>query len=218
MRWDSERYERVSCFFFKFATKFHVNSRIVMSFGSQTLQTAATADLLVNGLKRNGPILIVAPLSTLTHWHREFCRWTDLNAIIYHGDADDRKLIRQNEFAYTVDRPPSGVGINALYLKKCCNKKSMKLESPWMVQVVITTPEMMICDDCMELASVEWEALVVDEAHRMKNHNSKLAVTLRNDRFTFKHKILLTGYVVLKECINLSFIGTRTMLTISRIS
>jgi SNF2 family DNA or RNA helicase len=137
--------------------------------------------------------LIVAPLSTLAHWHREFCRWTDLNAIVYHGLADDRKLIRQFEFAYEADRPPS-VGINSLYLKKCCPKKSSKFENPWMVDVVITTPEMMIGDDHAELAAVEWEALVVDEAHRMKNHNSKLAMNLRDDKFTFLHKILLTGY------------------------
>jgi len=36
----------------------------------------------------------------------------------------------------------------------------------WMVEVVITTPEMLVTDDFKELAAVEWEILVVDEAHR----------------------------------------------------
>jgi chromodomain-helicase-DNA-binding protein 7 len=62
-----------------------------------------------------------------------------------------------------------------------------------MVDVVITTPEMMICDDSSELAVIPWEVLVVDEAHRLKNHNSKLAVCLRNDKFSFRHRMLLTG-------------------------
>ena len=62
-----------------------------------------------------------------------------------------------------------------------------------MVQVVITTPEMLVADDANELEAVNWEVLVVDEAHRLKNHNSKLAVTLRKGCFKFHHKILLTG-------------------------
>ena len=62
-----------------------------------------------------------------------------------------------------------------------------------MVQVVITTPEMLVTDDFMELAAVRWELLVVDEAHRLKNHASKLAANLRHDSFVFQHKLLLTG-------------------------
>jgi hypothetical protein len=107
--------------------------------------------------------------------------------------ADDRKEIRRNEFAFEVDRPKSVGGINSLYLKRCIPKRPTKYDNPWMVDVVITTPEMMITEDSNELAAIEWTALIVDEAHRMKNHNSKLAVTLRHDRFMFQHKILLTG-------------------------
>jgi len=140
-------------------------------------------------------VLIVAPLSTLTHWYREFTRWTDLNTIIYHGSSDDRKLIREHEFVYESDRPTKALAFNAQYLKACLKKKANKLDSPWMVEVVITTPEMMVTDDAVELSSVEWELLVVDEAHRLKNHNSKLAVMLRNDKFSFRHRMLLTGYV-----------------------
>ena len=62
-----------------------------------------------------------------------------------------------------------------------------------MIDVVITTPEMMVCDDAVELSFVEWKMLVVDEAHRLKNHNSKLATLLRNEKFTFRHRMLLTG-------------------------
>lgn len=115
--------------------------------------------------------------------------WTGLNTIVYHGTADDRDRIRKYEFAYEEDRPES-VGPNALYLRKC---KGYKNDGPWMATVVITTPEMLVAEGWNELASVKWEVLVVDEAHRLKNHTSKLAVNLRRDEFTFKHKILLTG-------------------------
>jgi SNF2 family DNA or RNA helicase len=97
------------------------------------------------------------------------------------------------EMAYECDRPQDGVGINQLYLKKCGPKRFAKTETPWMAQVVITTPEMLVADDFKELTAVHWEILVVDEAHRLKNHNSKLAVNLRDDKFSFGHKLLLTG-------------------------
>lgn len=32
-----------------------------------------------------GPFLVIAPLSTIGNWQREFETWTDLNAITYHG-------------------------------------------------------------------------------------------------------------------------------------
>jgi SNF2 family DNA or RNA helicase len=159
----------------------------------KTLQTAATIDLVSNKFHRDDPILIVAPLSTLTHWYREFVRWTDLNAIIYHGTAIDRRVIRENEFAYPSDRPKSDIGINQLYLKKCGNRNGTASTNPWMIDVVITSPEIMIADDANELSAVQWELLVVDEAHRLKNHRSKLSIGLRGEKFTFRNRILLTG-------------------------
>lgn len=61
-----------------------------------------------------------------------------------------------------------------------------------MAQVVITTPEMLVTDDFNELTAVKWDLLVVDEAHRLKSHSSKLAVNLRDSRFVFHHTLLLT--------------------------
>jgi SNF2 family DNA or RNA helicase len=150
-------------------------------------------DLLVNKMHKTGPFLIVVPLSTISHWQREFMSWTNLNTIIYHGSSEDRKYIRETEFAYPERRPKNGVGANQLYLKKCKSSKVGGGGNPWMVQIVITTPEMLVADDSMELTAVDWDVLVVDEAHRLKNYNSKLAVNLRKDVFRFKHKILLTG-------------------------
>lgn len=137
--------------------------------------------------------MIVAPLSTIPHWQREFTGWTNLNTIVYHGSQNDREVIREFEFAYECDRPQGGVGINQRFLNKCHTKKATKAERIWMAQVVITTPEMLVTDDFSELMAMEWELLVVDEAHRLKSHTSKLAVNLRHDKFRFNHTLLLTG-------------------------
>lgn len=159
----------------------------------KTLQTAAFIDLLHKKLHARGPFLVIAPLSTIPHWQREFTTWTNLNTIVYHGSASDRKIIREQEFAFQCDRPRSAVGINASYLRKCMPRSKKQGEIAWMAQVVITTPEMLVTDDFVELANVEWEVLVVDEAHRLKNHNSRLATNLRDRRFNFGHTLLLTG-------------------------
>jgi SNF2 family DNA or RNA helicase len=126
----------------------------------KTCQTAAAVNLFKTVLNVSGPILVIAPLSTLAHWKREFDSWTGLNSIVYHGSADDRDIIRKREFAYESDRPKSGVAFNATYLKKCYPKKMAKGESPWMAQVVITTPEMVVTEDYNELTAIQWEALV----------------------------------------------------------
>jgi chromodomain-helicase-DNA-binding protein 7 len=149
--------------------------------------------MLHSELHLRGPFLIVAPLSTIPHWQREFSGWTGLNTIIYHGSLNDRKVIREFEFPFECDRPQGELGINQRYLAKCHKKNTSKAERQWMAQVVITTPEMLVTDDFSELMAVEWELLVVDEAHRLKSHSSKLAVNLRDSRFTFNHTLLLTG-------------------------
>ena len=158
----------------------------------KTLQTAAFIDLLAKKMHRRGPYLIVAPLSTIPHWQREFNNWTDLNTIVYHGSAKDRELIREHEIAFECDRPKN-VGLAQSYLRKCMPKSRKLHERTWMAQVVITTPEMLVTDDFVELTHVKWEVLVVDEAHRLKNHNSRLATNLRDRRFDFGYTLLLTG-------------------------
>lgn len=159
----------------------------------KTLQTVVFIDILLKNLKRGGPALVIVPLSTITHWYREFATWTNLNAVLYHGSSEDRDLIRRYEMVFEPDRPQQVLSFNQLFLKKCCPKKVGRLDSPWMIDVLITTPEMLIADDYIELSAIRWEILVVDEAHRLKNYNSKLAVSLRDQRFTFEHKLLLTG-------------------------
>ena len=135
----------------------------------KTLQTAAFIQLLVEKMHQPGPFLICVPLSTLAHWQREFIGWTGLNTIVYHGSADDRKRIREVEFAYEKDRPDKpGWGVNSLYLKKCeAAKRGSGGYTQWMTTVVVTTPEMLVADDWNELTFVKWSVLVVDEVRHV---------------------------------------------------
>ena len=162
----------------------------------KTLQTAAFIHLLVEKMYQPGPFLICVPLSTLVHWQREFISWTGLNTIVYHGSAEDRKKIREHEFAFEKDRPDNpGWGVNSLYLKKCePAKKGSAGYTQWMASVVITTPEMLVADDWTELSYVKWSVLVVDEVcYYTILHYYLLLILLSCFAFTFyctRHRLL----------------------------
>lgn len=55
-----------------------------------------------------GPFLVIAPLSTITNWEREFASWTQMNTIVYHGSLASRQMIQQYEM-YCKDSKVSSV-------------------------------------------------------------------------------------------------------------
>uniref|UniRef100_A0AAQ5YT22 DNA helicase n=1 Tax=Amphiprion ocellaris TaxID=80972 RepID=A0AAQ5YT22_AMPOC len=118
-----------------------------------------------------GPFLIIAPLSTITNWEREFRTWTHMNVIVYHGSQISRQMILQYEMFH---RDPQGNTIPGV----------LKFHG------VITTFEMIMAD-CPELKKLHWRCVVIDEAHRLKNRNCKLLEGLK--LMNLEHKVLLTG-------------------------
>lgn len=47
-----------------------------------------------------GPFLVVAPLSTIQNWQREFDLWSRLNVIVYHGTTQSRTMIQEYDMFY----------------------------------------------------------------------------------------------------------------------
>ncbi|PIN97323.1 hypothetical protein AB205_0201340, partial [Aquarana catesbeiana] len=105
------------------------------------------------------PFLIIAPLSTITNWEREFRTWTDLNVVVYHGSMISRQMIQQYEMYF---RDSQGRVIRGTYK----------------FNAIITTFEM-ILGGCPELNAIEWRCVIIDEAHRLKNKNCKLLEGLK---------------------------------------
>ncbi|KAF3858602.1 hypothetical protein F7725_011803 [Dissostichus mawsoni] len=118
-----------------------------------------------------GPFLIIAPLSTITNWEREFVTWTDMNAIVYHGSLASRQMIQQYEMYFKDD-------------------KDHLIPGAYKFDALITTFEM-ILSDCPELREISWRCVIIDEAHRLKNRNCKLLDSLK--MLDLEHKVLLTG-------------------------
>jgi SNF2 family DNA or RNA helicase len=126
-----------------------------------------------------GPFLIVAPLTLIGQWQSESQTWApDLNVVFYHGSADARSFIAQNEFYFTEQFIPKQT---AAKLKKMHVTK---------FHILITTYEVVL-KDVEVLKKIRWKALIVDEAHRLKNPKARLFEELASVPRDFC--ILLTG-------------------------
>lgn len=113
-----------------------------------------------------GPFLCVVPLSTMTAWQREFGIWApEMNIITYLGDVQSREIIRQYEWCFA-------------------NTNRLKFNA------ILTTYEILLKDKAF-LGCVSWAALLVDEAHRLKNDDSLLYKALYE--FETNHRLLITG-------------------------
>uniref|UniRef100_A0AAQ5ZC02 DNA helicase n=1 Tax=Amphiprion ocellaris TaxID=80972 RepID=A0AAQ5ZC02_AMPOC len=144
----------------------------------KTIQTIVFLYSLFKEGHTKGPFLVSAPLSTIINWEREFEMWApDFYVVTYTGDKDSRAIIRENEFSFDDTAVKGG-------------KKAFKLRAPIKFHVLLTSYELVTIDQTA-LKSIDWACLVVDEAHRLKNNQSKFFRRL-ND-YKIDHKLLLTG-------------------------
>ncbi|KAI0900136.1 P-loop containing nucleoside triphosphate hydrolase protein [Annulohypoxylon nitens] len=144
----------------------------------KTVQTVSFLSWLRNARKQEGPFLVVAPLSVIPAWCDTFNLWSpDLNYVVYLGNADARNTIREHELMFNG------------------NPKKHKFN------VLVTSYEYILMDADF-LRSIKWQALAVDEAHRLKNKDSKLYAELMS--FGAPSKVLITGTPIQNNLAELS--------------
>jgi superfamily II DNA or RNA helicase len=134
----------------------------------KTIQCVAFLEHLRREEGMRGPFLIVAPLSTLTHWKREAEGWTDMNAVVYHdaaGGANGRRVLREYEFYYP--------GTNVVKFN-----------------ILITSYEMLLTD-LADLELIRWKYVIIDEGHRLKNKTARLMDAFA--QLQIPRRLLLTG-------------------------
>ena len=128
----------------------------------KTLQTISLLGYLKEARGISGPHLVIVPKAVLTNWHRELARWCPaLRAIKFSGDKAARA--------------------------EC---KSEYLEQSGAFDVCVTTYETAITEKAA-LSKLVWRYLIIDEAHRIKNEQGKLAQVVR--LFTAHSRLLITG-------------------------
>lgn len=118
-----------------------------------------------------GPFLILVPLSVLNHWKNIFELWTDINVCVYYGGTNGiqiRQMIRDYEFRFGPEYRQDIAKFN----------------------VLLTTYEVLLTD-ANELNNIVYKYVIIDEAHRLKNKNSKLFQVLK--QFKYERSLLLTG-------------------------
>ncbi|PFH31946.1 SWI2/SNF2 ISWI-like SANT [Besnoitia besnoiti] len=181
----------------------------------KTYQTISLLAFLKEGKGIDGPHLVLAPKSTIGNWMielRKFCPC--INAVKVLGDKETRRAT----LAHIVSRTQAASGLAPRDGAKAPptrarsptqsdgeeededdeegreedTKREKEEEEvlPDRVDVVVTSFEMCILERAQFL-KVNWEYIIIDEAHRIKNESSKLAQTAR--LFNTKHRLLLTG-------------------------
>ena len=69
----------------------------------KTVQSLAFLDgMFKYGIR--GPFLVIAPLSTIPNWQREFELWSNMNVIVYHGSQTSRNMLAEYEMYYKDDK------------------------------------------------------------------------------------------------------------------
>jgi superfamily II DNA or RNA helicase len=129
----------------------------------KTLQTISLLGYLRECQGVSGPHLLLVPKSTLQNWLNEVNKWLpQAKPFILHGDAQARKQ--------AIAERMKGVSRD--------------------FDICITSYEICLIEK-NALAKIEWEYIVIDEAHRIKNENSILSQVVR--MLHSKHRLLLTG-------------------------
>ena len=126
-----------------------------------------------------GPFLIVVPLALIDQWQSEINMWSpQMNCVVLHGSTEARELIVKHEFYYTEP-----------YVSPA-KAQNLKESNVCKFHILLTTFEIAI-KDVRVLSKIEWEVVVVDEAHRLKNPAAKSFEQLSS--IPHKHCVFLTG-------------------------
>eukprot|EP01084_Bolivina_argentea_P276725 472237_1 len=128
----------------------------------KTVQVLALLAYIFDNDEVRGKHLIVAPLSTLSSWRDHFSDWLpSLKVYLHRGPAAERK------------------------------EKLIAISKGEMDADVVISTYQMVIRDAETLSNLKWCYLVVDEAHTLKNAQSRLFEAL--NAFCTKHRLLLTG-------------------------
>ena len=142
--------------------------------------------------------LIVAPLSVLSQWQRELAKWSDLEAVVFHGNARDRSIIVKYEFQ-GISRG-SALLSDLLFGDENGSRKDATLPT-WTPDYLPSSshPKFDVCVTSYETLASEpeafnsylWTCVVLDESHKLKGTESKARETVA--ALPCKHRLLLTG-------------------------
>ena len=144
----------------------------------QSIAFLASVSLLEN----RGPHLVIAPKNVVPHWASEFeVFYPGKFKVITHIGAGGERFDRLEE--NLVSHPDFDILVTSYDLaqRDLLNRPKPENQTAWAYRRVIR-----------KMQKLEFEYVVVDEAHRLKNAESKFSIGLRNYSQA-KRRLLLTG-------------------------
>merc|ERR1711884_26424 len=127
----------------------------------KTLQTISLLGYMKHYKNINGPHMVLVPKSTLANWMNEFKKWC-----------------------------PTLRAVCLIGDQETRNKFIRDTMMPGGWDVVVTSYEMLIREKSV-FKKFSWKYMVIDEAHRIKNEESKLSLIVREIKTA--NRLLLTG-------------------------
>lgn len=132
----------------------------------KTLQTISLLAYLRESRGVTGPHLVIVPKSVVGNWIREFRKWCPAIRPIRMGGTKEERLKVVSE-----DLPTDADGKHSF-------------------DVLVTSYEGLLKEKG-KFTKINWEYLIIDEAHRIKNENSSLSKCVRVMKTNFR--VLITG-------------------------
>ena len=140
----------------------HLNGILADEMGlGKTVQVMALIAFLMENKSNYGPHLIIVPNAVIVNWKSELTQWLPSARCVYYVGSKEERT-----------------------------KKYLQEVQPLQFNILVTTYEYVMRDRA-KLAKVDWQYIIIDEAQRMKDRQSKLARDL--DRFSAVRRLLLSG-------------------------
>lgn len=140
----------------------HLNGILADEMGlGKTVQVMALIAYLMEKKSNFGPHLIIVPNAVMVNWKSELTQWLPDARCVYYVGNKDER-----------------------------GRKYVQEVQPLQFNILVTTYEY-IMRDRSRLSKVDWQYIVIDEAQRMKDRDSKLAKDL--DKFNSVRRLLLSG-------------------------
>lgn len=135
----------------------------------KTLQTISLLGYLKHFKGIRGPFLLLVPKSTVGNWLRELSHWCpSLNVECLKGTKEERA----SWGFFTIHKDLSSFAPLQGHLIE-----NRILPGKW--DCLVTSYEMCLREKAI-IRKFVWEYIVIDEAHRIKDENSKLSLVLRD--------------------------------------
>ncbi|KAL8162208.1 hypothetical protein V2J09_013697 [Rumex salicifolius] len=128
----------------------------------KTIQTISLIAYLMENKGVTGPHLIVAPKAVLPNWVAEFTTWVPSISAVLYDGRQEERKALREEYS-----------------------------GPDKFNVMITHYDLIMRDKSF-LKKIHWQYMIVDEGHRLKNHECALAKTF-DTGYRIRRRLLLTG-------------------------